>query len=334
MADRRRHPATYVVGLDRRRHRRVAEPGAARARGATRSACDYVYRLLDIDELGRPPTRSARCVREARETGSRASTSRTRASSSWSPELDELSRRRGGARRRQHGRASTAAGAVGHNTDTTGLRARRSSAGCPARALDRVVLLGAGGAGAAVGARDAGARRAAADGRRRRRASARARARARSARRPRAAPTTLAARSAARRRLVHATPDGHGRAPRARRSPPDAAAAASCGWPTSSTGRSRPSCCATPAQRGCRTLDGGGMVGLPGGGRVRAVHRRCVPTASGCSRHFDRADRRCRRAREARRVDRDRLPERHARGQARRRRGAPASTASRCSSPT
>ena len=57
--------------------------------------------------------------------------------------------RRPRARRGEHRRLATTAGAIGHNTDGPG-SPRASARGLPERALDRVVVLGAGGAGAAV----------------------------------------------------------------------------------------------------------------------------------------------------------------------------------------
>ena len=59
------------------------------------------------------------------------------------------------------------------------------------------------------------------------------------------------------------------------------ACARTCGSPTSSIARSRPSCCAAPAQRGCRTLDGGGMVVLQAAGSFERFTG-VAPTASGC----------------------------------------------------
>ena len=77
--------------------------------------------------------------------------------------------------------------------------------------------------------------------------------------RPRGARRRPRARAARGGRPGQRHPGRHGRripGCRSRRT----CCAPTCGWPTSSTARSRPSCCAQARERGCRTLDGGGMV--------------------------------------------------------------------------
>ena len=234
----------------------------------------------------RAARRSARwCARRA-TPGCAGSTSRTRASSSSSPSSTSCPPRRPRSARSTRS-SSTAAGSVGHNTDATGF-AEAFGAGC--RARDRP---------------------------RRRCSAPAARARPsptrcwRSARgeltvvdvdaRPRARElaAALGARAAGRATsgaladadgLVHATPTGMAAYP-GTRGAAGAAATRASGSPRSSTCRSRPSCCRTRAARGCRTLDGGGDGRAAGRGLARAVHRRCGPTASACSR-TSRADRR------------------------------------------
>ena len=154
---------------------------------------------------------------------------------------------------------------VGHNTDVSGFR-RSFLDALPDADRDRVVLVGAGGAGTAVA-----------------HALARPRRRPAARRRPRRG-AGLEAR--ARRcasidtevELVPATPDGLAAAmagsrrpgqreprwawPRTPGSPVPAraAAAATCGSPTSSTGRWRPRCSAAPRAAGCTVLSGAGMA--------------------------------------------------------------------------
>ena len=106
------------------------------------------YRLFDIDELGRAPEEVGALVREARELGLAGVNVTHPCKQLVVPELDELS---------DDAEALNAVNTVvfdgdrlvGHNTDTTGFAEafRRGLAGV---ATDRVVVLGAGGAGAAV----------------------------------------------------------------------------------------------------------------------------------------------------------------------------------------
>ncbi len=122
---------------------------ALHEREASLLGFDYVYRLLDLDELELPASDVGELVRGARREGLRGLNVTHPCKQLVVPELDDLSP------------AAASLGAVnaivfsegrmiGHNTDLSGFQeafARRLSG---AR-IDSVVLLGAGGAGAAVG---------------------------------------------------------------------------------------------------------------------------------------------------------------------------------------
>jgi len=110
---------------------------------------DYEYRLLDIEELGRPAEDVGALVRDAREDGLSGLNITHPCKQLVVPELDALS-----PEAEALGAVNTVVfdddRLVGHNTDASGFReafARR----LPGARTDRVVLLGAGGAGAAVG---------------------------------------------------------------------------------------------------------------------------------------------------------------------------------------
>jgi shikimate dehydrogenase len=122
---------------------------ALHEREASLLGFDYVYRLLDLDELELPASDVGELVREARREGLRGLNVTHPCKQLVVPELDDLSP------------AAASLGAVnaivfsegrmiGHNTDLSGFQeafARR----LPGARIDSVVLLGAGGAGAAVG---------------------------------------------------------------------------------------------------------------------------------------------------------------------------------------
>jgi shikimate dehydrogenase len=110
---------------------------------------DYAYRLLDLDELGRPASDVGAMVREAQRDGLRGLNVTHPCKQLVVEELDELSPE------------AAALGAVntivlrdgrttGYNTDFSGFQEAFERRLSGAR-TDRVVLLGAGGAGAAVG---------------------------------------------------------------------------------------------------------------------------------------------------------------------------------------
>ena len=145
--------------------------------------------------------------------------------------------------------------AIGHNTDTTGF-AQSFERGLPDAALDHVVLLGAGGAGAAVGhaVLRLGAGRLTVvdvDPERARGLRPPAGLRARRAR--------ILDELARRRRAHPRDADGHGTAIRdaARRRP---AAPRRVGRRGRVPAAGDASCCARARALGCRTLDGGGMA--------------------------------------------------------------------------
>jgi len=139
--------ATYAAGLIGAGIGTSLSP-ALHEREARRLGYDSEYRLFDIDELGREPDEVGALVREAREAGLAGVNVTHPCKQLVVPELDELS---------DDAEALNAVNTVvfdgdrlvGHNTDTTGFADafRRGLAGV---ATDRVVVLGAGGAGAAV----------------------------------------------------------------------------------------------------------------------------------------------------------------------------------------
>src|SRR4051812_30095737 len=122
---------------------------ALHEREAARLGFDYEYRLLDLDELDRPPSAVGALVREAQRAGLRGLNITHPCKQLVVEELDELAPEAaalgavntvvlGGGRR------------VGHNTDASGFR-EAFERRLPGARTERVVLLGAGGAGAAVG---------------------------------------------------------------------------------------------------------------------------------------------------------------------------------------
>ena len=122
---------------------------ALHEREAALLGLDYDYRLFDLDELGRRARGRRRAgARGARASGCAASTSPIPCKQLVVPELDELSPE-AAALGAVNTSSSTAAG-WSATTPTRAASARRSSARLPGARTDRVVLLGAGGAGAAV----------------------------------------------------------------------------------------------------------------------------------------------------------------------------------------
>lgn len=110
---------------------------------------EYEYRLLDLDELDRPATDVGALVREARRDGLRGLNVTHPCKQLVLGELDALS-----AEAEALGAVNTVVfdddRVVGHNTDSSGFR-EAFERRLPGARTDRVVLLGAGGAGAAVG---------------------------------------------------------------------------------------------------------------------------------------------------------------------------------------
>ncbi|NUS26571.1 MAG: shikimate dehydrogenase [Streptomyces sp.] len=121
---------------------------ALHEREADRQGLRYVYRLLDIDALGLPPEAVGDLVRSARDLGYDGLNITHPCKQLVIEHLDALS-----AQAEALGAVNTVVfedgRAVGHNTDVTGFAASFAR-GLPDVPLERVVQLGAGGAGAAV----------------------------------------------------------------------------------------------------------------------------------------------------------------------------------------
>lgn len=122
---------------------------ALHEREASLLGFEYEYRLLDLDELDRPASDVGALVREARRDGLRGLNVTHPCKQLVIPELDALS-----AEAEALGAVNTVVfdddRVVGHNTDSSGFR-EAFERRLPGARTDRVVLLGAGGAGAAVG---------------------------------------------------------------------------------------------------------------------------------------------------------------------------------------
>ncbi|MFD5257063.1 shikimate dehydrogenase [Streptomyces bobili] len=121
---------------------------ALHEREADRQGLRYVYRLLDIDVLGVPPEAVGDLVRAARDLGFDGLNITHPCKQLVIPHLDGLA-----PQAEALGAVNTVVfddgRAVGHNTDVTGFAASFAR-GLPDAPLERVVQLGAGGAGAAV----------------------------------------------------------------------------------------------------------------------------------------------------------------------------------------
>jgi shikimate dehydrogenase len=115
---------------------------------ADRLGLNYTYRVIDLDVIGQAAENSAALVRQAADLGFDGLNVTHPSKQLVQDGLDELS-----AEARILGAVNTITfhqgKAVGHNTDHTGFIAGLH-AGLPTAATDSVVLLGAGGAGAAV----------------------------------------------------------------------------------------------------------------------------------------------------------------------------------------
>ncbi|MFI6560507.1 shikimate dehydrogenase [Streptomyces sp. NPDC050534] len=121
---------------------------ALHEREADRQGLRYLYRLIDIDVLGVPPQAVGDLVRAARDLGFDGLNITHPCKQLVIEHLDALA-----PRAEALGAVNTVVfedgRAVGHNTDVTGFAASFAR-GLPDASLERVVQLGAGGAGAAV----------------------------------------------------------------------------------------------------------------------------------------------------------------------------------------
>ncbi|MFF2501853.1 shikimate dehydrogenase [Streptomyces sp. NPDC058067] len=121
---------------------------ALHEREADRQGLRYLYRLIDIDPLGIAPEQVGDLLRAARAVGYDGLNITHPCKQLVIPHLDELA-----PQAEALGAVNTVVfedgRAVGHNTDVTGFAASFAR-GLPDAPLDRVVQLGAGGAGAAV----------------------------------------------------------------------------------------------------------------------------------------------------------------------------------------
>ncbi|POX45666.1 shikimate dehydrogenase [Streptomyces sp. Ru71] len=121
---------------------------ALHQREADRQGLRYLYRLLDIDPLGLPPEAVGDLVRSARDLGYDGLNITHPCKQLVIEHLDALD-----PQAEALGAVNTVVfdggRAVGHNTDVTGFAASFAR-GLPDAPLERVVQLGAGGAGAAV----------------------------------------------------------------------------------------------------------------------------------------------------------------------------------------
>ena len=122
---------------------------ALHEREASLLGIDYEYRLFDLDELERPPSDVGALVREADDEGLRGLNVTHPCKQLVVEELDALS-----PEAEALGAVNTVVlddgRRVGHNTDASGFR-EAFERRLPGARTDHVVLLGAGGAGAAVG---------------------------------------------------------------------------------------------------------------------------------------------------------------------------------------
>src|SRR3954452_3496387 len=137
-----------VVGLMRAGIGASFSP-ALHEREAALLGFDYEYRLLDLDELGRAAGDVGALVREGQRAGLRGVNITHPCKQLVVDELDELSPEAAAL-----GAVNTVVlrdgRRVGHNTDASGFR-EAFERRLPGARTDHVVLLGAGGAGAAVG---------------------------------------------------------------------------------------------------------------------------------------------------------------------------------------
>ncbi|MEV5607596.1 shikimate dehydrogenase [Streptomyces sp. NPDC052225] len=141
------HQDSYLVGLIGAGIGPSLTP-ALHEREADRQGLRYLYRLLDIDAIGMRPEAVGELLRAARDTGFDGLNITHPCKQLVIEHLDALS-----PQAEALGAVNTVViadgRATGHNTDVTGFAASFAR-GLPDAALERVVQLGAGGAGAAV----------------------------------------------------------------------------------------------------------------------------------------------------------------------------------------
>jgi shikimate dehydrogenase len=121
---------------------------ALHEREAWRLGFESEYRLFDIEQLGRDPGDVGELVREARDLGLAGVNITHPCKQLVVPELDELSPE-ADALNAVNTVVFEGDRLVGHNTDSTGFR-EAFRRGLPGAAVERVAVVGAGGAGAAV----------------------------------------------------------------------------------------------------------------------------------------------------------------------------------------
>jgi shikimate dehydrogenase len=232
---------------------------ALHEREAERLGLEYAYELLDIEELGRAPEDVREMVREPGFDGFNVTHPCKQlvaeALDALSPEAEAIDAVNTVVR--DGGRL------VGHNTDSTGFRdafARR----LPGAATGRVVLLGAGGAGAAVGHGLRAGRLTVLDA-----DEARARELADRLGADAAPLAELGALLAEADGLVHATPTGMAAYPGTAVDPellrPELWVAEVVYMPIETQ------LLRDARARGCRTLDGAGMVALQAAGSLELI---------------------------------------------------------------
>jgi shikimate dehydrogenase len=138
---------TYAAGLIGAGIAASLSP-ALHEREARRLGLEGEYRLFDLEELGRDPGDAGAIAREARDLGLAGVNVTHPCKQLVVPELDDLSPE-AAALNAVNTVVFDGDRMVGHNTDTTGFQ-EAFRRGLPSVAIDRVVVLGAGGAGAAV----------------------------------------------------------------------------------------------------------------------------------------------------------------------------------------
>ena len=270
---------SFLVGLIGTASGAVAHPGPARARGRRARACATCTGASTSTCSASRPRRWASWCRAAQRARLRRAEHHPPVQAAGHRHLDELSRRPRRWARSTRWRSRTAARSA---TTRTGRASRGLRAGAPRRPLDRVVQLGAGGAGRPWPTRCSpwvATRRPSWTSTARAAEPWPASSRPLRGDRVDGGASTSWSRRGAADGLVHATPTGMAAHPgsRCRRS----CCARTSGSPTSSTARWRPSC-RTARPPGCGVLDGGGMAVFQAADAFR-LFTGSSPTPTGCS---------------------------------------------------